>query len=70
VQVFLNFIDDFSKRTWVYLLKLKRKSFNKFLAYKALVEKKFEHQIQKLRTDNGGEYVNINFTSYCTRHGI
>jgi hypothetical protein len=40
------------------------------LAYKALVEKQSEHQIQKLRIDNGGKYVNTNFTSYCTTQGI
>jgi hypothetical protein len=35
----LTFIDDFSRRTWVYFLKLKSEVFDKFLAYKALVEK-------------------------------
>jgi hypothetical protein len=69
-KYFLNFIDDFSRRTWVYLLKLKRKVFDKFLAYKALVEKQSGHQIQTLRIDNGDKYVNNNFTSYCTTHGI
>jgi transposase InsO family protein len=69
-KYFLTFIDDFSRSTWVYCLKLKREVFDKFLAYKALVEKKFVHQIQRLRTDNGGEYVNNNFTSYCTTQGI
>jgi transposase InsO family protein len=34
------------------------------------VEKKYGHQIQRLRTNNGGEYVNNNFTSYFTTHGI
>jgi hypothetical protein len=65
-KYFLIFIDDFSRRTWVYLLKLKSEVFDKFLAYKALVEKQSRHQIQRLRADNGGEYVNNNFTSYCT----
>jgi hypothetical protein len=69
-KYFLTFIDDFSRRTWVYLLKLKREVFEKFLAYKALVENQYGHQIQRLRTDNGGEYVNNNFTSYCTTQGI
>jgi transposase InsO family protein len=69
-KYFLTFIDDFSRRTWVYFLKLKSKVFDKFMAYKALVEKQFGHQIQRLRTDNGGEYVNNNFTSYCTTQGI
>jgi hypothetical protein len=40
------------------------------LAYKALVEKKHGHQIQRLRTDNGGKYVNNIFTNYCTTQGI
>jgi hypothetical protein len=38
-KYFLTFIDDFSRRTWVYFLKLKSEVFDKFLAYKALVEK-------------------------------
>jgi hypothetical protein len=69
-KYFLIFIDGFSIRTWVYFLELKSEVFDKFLAYKALVEKQFRHQFQKLRTDNGGEYVNNNFTSYCTTQGI
>jgi hypothetical protein len=40
------------------------------LAYKTLVEKQFGHQIQRLTTYNGGEYVNNNFTSYFTTQGI
>jgi hypothetical protein len=40
------------------------------LAYKALVENQSGHQIQRLRIDNGGEYVNTNFTSYCITQGI
>jgi hypothetical protein len=40
------------------------------LAYKALVEKQSGHQIQKLKTYNGGQYVNNIFTIYCTTKGI
>jgi hypothetical protein len=69
-KYFLTFIDDFSRCTWVYFLKLKSEVFDKFLAYKALVEKQSGHQLQRLRTNNGGEYVNNNFTSYCTAQGI
>jgi hypothetical protein len=69
-KYFLTFIDDFSRRTWVYLLKCKREVFDKFLAYKALVEKQYGHLLQSLRTDNGGKYVNNNFTNYYTTQGI
>ena len=34
-KYFVTFIDDYSKCTWVYFLKLKSEVFNMFLAYKA-----------------------------------
>jgi transposase InsO family protein len=66
----LTFIDNFSRCTWVYFLKLKTEFFDKFLAYKAFVEKKYGHQIKRLRTNNGREYVNNNFKSYCNIQSI
>ena len=69
-KYFLTFIDDDSRGTWVYFLKLKSKVFNMFLAYKALVEKQSGHKIIKLRSDNGGEYVNKKFTTLFTKQGI
>jgi hypothetical protein len=63
-KYFLNFIDDFSRCTWVYFLKLKIKIFDKFLAYNALVEKQYGHQLQRLRINNRGKYVNNQFKSY------
>jgi hypothetical protein len=44
-KYYLTFIDDFSRHSWVYFLKLKSEVFDKFLAYKALVEKQSRHQI-------------------------
>jgi len=40
------------------------------LAFKAFVEKQYGHQILKLRSQNGGEYVNNKFINFCTKHGI
>eukprot|EP01018_Ginkgo_biloba_P029061 Gb_03163 [translate_table: standard] len=65
----LTFIDNFSKQTWVYL-KYKSEVFNNFVDFKAFVEKQSGHQIQRLRTDNGGEYVINDFHDFCTTHGI
>jgi hypothetical protein len=65
-KYFLTFIDDYSIRTWVYFLKLKSEVFDMFLAYKALVEKQSGQHILKLRSDNGGEYVNNKFITFCT----
>jgi hypothetical protein len=69
-QYFLNFIDEFSICTWLYFLKHKSEVFENVLAYKVLVEKKYGHQLQRLRTYNRREYVNTKFTSYFTAQGI
>jgi transposase InsO family protein len=69
-KYFLTFLDDFSKHILVYFLKLKSEVFDKFLAYKTLVEKQYGHQLQRLRTNNGGKYVNNQFTSYYIAQGI
>ena len=39
------------------------------MAYKALVEKKLRHQIQRLKKDRG-EYIRNTFTNYYTTKGI
>ena len=52
------------------LLKTQERSIYTFLAFKAFVEKQSGHQILKLRSDNGGEYVNNNFINFCIDHGI
>jgi hypothetical protein len=47
-QYFLTFIDDFSRKTHVYLLKTKGEAFERFKQYKALVENKIGHKIKVL----------------------
>jgi hypothetical protein len=54
-RYFVAFIDDFSKKNHVYLLKVKR--FHKFKANKALVENQTDMKIKSLRFDNGGELL-------------
>jgi hypothetical protein len=49
------FIDEFSKKTWIYLLRKKSNVFEKFKEFKSLVENQTYKNIKVLRTDNGGE---------------
>ena len=67
---FMTFIDDFSRRTWVYFLKNKSEAFNKFLEFKAQAEKECGHYVKVLRSDRGGEYTSNTFVNYCRNHGI
>lgn len=64
------FIDDYTRKTWVFLLKQKSEVFECFRQYKALVEKKSRHYIKVLRAEKGGEYISNDFLKFCREHGI
>jgi len=64
-QYFVTFIDDFSRKTHVYLLKVKGEMFDKFKAYKALVENQTGMKIKTLRSNNGGEFVSKKLMTSC-----
>ncbi len=69
-RYFVTFIDNFSKKTHVYLLKVKGEVFDKFKAYKALVENQTSMKIKTLRSDNGGEFVSKKFDNFLHECGI
>ena len=69
-EYYVSFIDDYSRKTWVYFLKRKNEVLEKFKEFKALVEKQTGQHILMLRSDNGGEYVSNEFNAYLREHGI
>ena len=69
-RYFVTFIDDFSRKVWVYLLKSKGECFERFKEFKALVETQSQHKIKVLRSDNGGEYLSKAFQGFLKHHGI
>ena len=56
---FMTFIDDFSRRTWVYFLKNKSEAFDKFVEFKALAEKECEHYVRVLGQIEEGSILSI-----------
>ena len=58
---YLTFIDDHSRKTWIYFLKTKESEevLNKFKESKAQVKNLLGRRIKILRSDNGGEYTSI-----------
>ena len=65
---FVTFIDDFSRYTKVYLIKLKDEAFNIFLSYKAKVQNQLKRKIKRIRFDRGSEYTLFN--EFCEKEGI
>ena len=70
VVYFFTFIDDFSRKSWVYFLKHKSETFFKFQLFKSLVENESGKKIKTLRTNNGGEFIKKEFESFLSKHGI
>ena len=58
---YVSFIDDFSRKNWLYFLRKKYEVFDIFKEFKALVENQTEKRIKVLRIDNGGEFCGNEF---------
>ena len=69
-KYFVSFIDDYSRRCWVYPIKRKADVFSVFKVLKARVEPESGNKIKCLRTDNGGEYTGDEFDKFCKQEGI
>ena len=54
---FITFIDDHSSYGYLYLMKHKSESFEKFKEFRNEVEKQTGKCIKILHSDRGGEYV-------------
>lgn len=57
----LLFIDDYSRKAWVYFLVEKSEALNSFKCFKIMVEKEVEMSIKCLRTDREGEFNSNEF---------
>jgi len=66
----LTFIDDFSRKVFVYFLSSKNEVFSKFVEFKKFIENQTDKKIKVLRSDNGGEYVTNQMDSFCKESGI
>ena len=65
---YVSFINDFSKYTWIYLIKQKSDVFQVFKNFQNFVERKFGRKIISMQTDWGGEYEKLN--SFFQQIGI
>ena len=67
---YVSFIDDFSRKTWVYFLKSKDEVFSKFKDFKALIENHIEKKIKTFRSYNDEEFTSDEFKELCRESGI
>ena len=66
---FVTFIDDCSRKLWVYALKKKYQVLENFKEFYVLVERQSDKKLKHIRTNNGGKYYGP-FDVYCKQHDI
>jgi transposase InsO family protein len=69
-KYYVTFIDDHSKKSWIYFLKTKGEVFKRFQEFRGLVENLTRKNIKVLLSDNGGEYTSTKFAEFCVEKGI
>ena len=64
-RYFLTFTDDLCRYGYIYLMKNKSETFEKFKEFQKEVETHCNTKIKFLRSDRGGEYVSCETIPHC-----
>ena len=67
---FPTFTDDLSRYGYIYLMKLKYETFEKFKEFQSEVDNHRNKKIKFLRSDRGGEYLSYEFGLHLKQCGI
>jgi transposase InsO family protein len=71
-RYYITFIDDFSRKTWIYFLtgKTLEEVLKRFQEFKVFIENQTWKRTKFLRSDDGGEYISHAFKKLCAEAGI
>jgi hypothetical protein len=69
-KYFLTFINDFFRKTFFYIMKIKFGMFDKLKVFKNLIKNQIGKKIKMIWCDGGGEYNLKNFNAFCKENGI
>lgn len=67
---FATFIDDYSRKVFVYFIRRKSQYLEKFKEFKNMVETQTGNKLKMIRSDNAAELVSYDFTKYLKDNGI
>jgi len=69
-KYFVSFVDDYSRVTWIYLLKSRSDVFPTFKIFLSEIQNQFKTNIKILRSDNAKEYLDTKFSNFLAQSGI
>jgi hypothetical protein len=69
-QYFITFTDDFSRYGYIYLIRHKSESFERFKEFQNEVQNQLGKLIKFLRSGHIGEYLSLEFSNHLKQCGI
>lgn len=69
-KYYVIFVDNFSRYSWLYPMKLKSEFYDIFVEFQKLVERQFNHRIKIFHCDGGGEFISNRFQNHLRNSGI
>ena len=69
-RYFVTFVDDYSRTTWLYLMKNRSELFSHFRTFCAKIHTWFYVSVQNLRNDNAKKCMSEQFQSFILQNGI
>ncbi|KAK1695288.1 hypothetical protein QYE76_011985 [Lolium multiflorum] len=63
-------VDDYSRYSWVFLLKSKDETHREFITFAKKAQRMYESEIKEIRTDNGTEFKNYTMQEFVDDEGI
>ena len=69
-RYFVTVFYDYSRTTWLYLMKNYSELFSYFHTFCAQIHTRFHVSVQNLRSDNAKEYMSEQFQSFILQNGV
>jgi hypothetical protein len=69
-KYFVTFVDDYSRVTWLYLMKNRSELFSHFCSFYTEIKTQSNVSVQNLRSDDAKECLSESFQSYMIKNGI
>ncbi|KAK1670539.1 hypothetical protein QYE76_058698 [Lolium multiflorum] len=63
-------VDDYSRYSWVFLLKSKDETYKEFIIFAKKAQRMYEAEIKVIRTDNGTKFKNYTMQEFVDDEGI
>ena len=69
LKYYVIFVDDFSRYTWIYLMRNRSELFSVYSRFANMIQTQFSCKIKIFRTDNAMEYKDTNFIQFLAQQG-